>query len=307
MLTCACGTRFEVDDSLAGQEVLCPECQQPLRAPLGERPPQVTSAWALASILLALIGAFTLVGPLAAIVTGIVALIGISRNRQTLAGSGFAVVGICLGLLFTVLTFVALNVNDLFGLETWLRKRAMTAKVDTSGPMEIVEGAKRFALTRPNEKWGRVEGDRGDDEAVSSLQSDLDLLLMQVSRHAYIDVRTLKAGRFPTLDQCELELLGEINAPPQAGHFGEEDDLDFAPPLTAKRIDGRRLEVKDGMEGREMEVEIRCGGKKWMFLIRTYRRKQGDIYVVRADAPRNRFQAIRDEFRIALDSFRILR
>jgi hypothetical protein len=308
MLTCACGTRFEVDDSLAGQEVLCPECQQPLRAPPAERPPQVTSAWALASVLLALIGAFTLIGPIAAIGTGIIALIAISRSQKRLAGSGFAIVGIFLGILFTALTIVVLNVNDLFGLETWFRKRSMTAKVDTSGPMEIVEGGKGFALTRPNEKWGRVLGDRSDDEAVGTLQNNLDLLLMQLSLRAYVDVRTIKAGQFLTLDQCELELLAEMNTPRQPGNILDDDD-DFDPPTlrSAKRINGRRLDVKDGTEGREMEVEMRCGGKSWTFLIRTYRRKQGDIYVVRAYSPKNRFQTIRDQLQTALDSFRVLR
>ena len=123
MLTCACGARFEVDDSLAGQEVLCPECQQPVRATDAGRPPRVTSAWALASVLLALLGAFTVVGTIIAVVLGLIALVSIRRQRDRVTGSGFAVFGVCLGLLFTVLTIVAMNAVDLFGLESWLRDR----------------------------------------------------------------------------------------------------------------------------------------------------------------------------------------
>src|SRR4051812_13283476 len=52
-LTCACGARFEVEDTLAGQEVSCPECQQPLKAPALQRVPLRTSGFALASAQLA--------------------------------------------------------------------------------------------------------------------------------------------------------------------------------------------------------------------------------------------------------------
>src|SRR5689334_16012982 len=104
MITCACGARFEVDDTLAGQEVLCPDCQQPLKAPAVDRPPQLTSGWALASVVLALVGAFTLFGSLAAVLLGVIALISISRHRRQVSGTGFAVFGICLGVLFTGLT-----------------------------------------------------------------------------------------------------------------------------------------------------------------------------------------------------------
>src|SRR5579872_2104701 len=163
MLTCACGARFEVDDTLAGQEVLCPECQQPLKAPALERPPQVTSAWALASVVLALIGAFTVLGTLLAIVFGAVGLVSIARNRQRVTGTGFAILGICLGVLFTGLTVFALNTTDLLGLDAWVREHNLTERVDTSGPMEVVRVAKGFAITRPTEKWGQVLGNQSDE------------------------------------------------------------------------------------------------------------------------------------------------
>ncbi len=78
MLTCACGARFEVDDTLAGQDVFCPECQQPLKTPALDRPPQLTSGWALASVVLALVGAFTVVGTILAVLLGFYALLHIA-------------------------------------------------------------------------------------------------------------------------------------------------------------------------------------------------------------------------------------
>src|SRR5262249_23739752 len=168
----------------AGQEVLCPECQQPIQAPVLQRLPRVTSGWALASVLLALIGAFTVVGTVVAVLLGIIALVSISRHRHRVRGTGFAVLGIGMGLLFTVLTVVALNASDMFGLESWMRERTMAQKIDTSGPMEIVRGLKGFAITRPTEKWGQVQGHDSDDPAVGEVQNNLDLLLLHMALHA---------------------------------------------------------------------------------------------------------------------------
>jgi hypothetical protein len=307
MLTCACGARFDVDDSLAGQEVLCPECQQPLTTPSREQAPRVTSGWALASVVLALVGAFTVLGTVAAVLVGFIALLSISRNRERVTGTGFAIFGICLGILFTGLTLFALSAADVFGLETWLRERTMTHKVDTSGPLEIVQAATGFAITRPTEKWGQVQNNQSDDPLVVDVQRNLDLLLMQVARHAFIDVQTLPGGNFHTLDQCENEILNDFQgAKRPMGNLGEDED-DVWRNMHARLQSSRRLETKDGMEGREMIVEARRAGQTWLFHIRLYRRDKGRIFVVRAYAPRRRLTQIESELENALDSFRILR
>jgi hypothetical protein len=307
MLTCACGARFEVDDSLAGQEFLCPECQQPVSAPGADRLPRVTSGWALASVLLVFLGAFTVVGTVAAVILGGIALVSIRRQRDRVTGAGFAVFGICLGILFTGLTVVAMNAGDLFGLESWLRERNLALNLDTSGPLEIVQGIKGFAITRPTEKWGQVLDQDSGDPAVSDFQDQVDLLLMQMARHAYIDVRMLPViGPFRTLDQYEGEVLSDFEVQHRARNLFEDDDDDFRPAVRIRRLAERRLDAKDGMEGREMEVEVRCAGKPWHFLIRLYRRGNGGVYVVRAYGPKRRFAEIRSELESALDSFRIL-
>lgn len=307
MLTCACGARFEVDDTLAGQEVLCPECQQPVKAPDAERLPRVTSAWALASVVLALVGAFTVVGTVVAVLFGTIALVSIKRHRDRVTGAGFAVLGICLGILFTVLTVVALNADSMFGLESWLREHTLSQKIDTTGPMEIVRSIKGFAITRPTEKWGRVQGDDSDDPAVGAFQDNLDLLLMQMKRHAFIDVRTVPAAGLQTLDQCEADILANFQVQKRPANPFDDDDEDIPPAVRVRRLGERRLEMKDGMEGREIEVEVRCARKPWHFLIRLYRRGKGGVYVVRAYVPKKRFAELRGELEAALDSFRILR
>src|SRR4051812_32084289 len=116
-LTCACGARFELDDTFAGQEVHCPDCQQKLQAPglSGPASARRTSDWALASMVLALVGAFTVLGTVAAVLCGVVGLIRIGRDRDRVAGAGFALFGIVAGVIFTALTVFALVSGDLFG------------------------------------------------------------------------------------------------------------------------------------------------------------------------------------------------
>lgn len=307
MPTCPCGAHFEVDDSLAGQEVFCPECGQSIKARDAERQPRLTSGWALSSILLALIGAFTVVGTLVAVILGIIALVSIARRRDRVTGAGFAMFGICLGILFTVLTLVALNASDPFGLGTWLRERSLAQNIDTSGPLEVVQAFAGFAITRPTEKWGQVPDQDSGDPAVGGFQEQLDLLLMQMARHAFIDVRTLPVGPFRALDKCEADILREFEAQHRPRNLLDDDDEDFHPAVRVRRLGERRLDSKDGMEGREMEVEVLCAGKPWHFLIRLYRHGNGRVYVVRAYGPKRRFAEVRSELETALDSFRILR
>lgn len=305
MITCGCGARFEVEETLAGQEVLCPDCQQPLKVPAVDRPSQLTSAWALASVILALVGAFTVFGSLAAVFVGVLALFRISRHRQQVTGAGFAIFGICLGVLFTVLTLFALNTADVFGLETWLREQNLARQLDTSGPLEIIIGVKGFAITRPTEKWGQVRGNQSDDPVVSDLQRNLDLLLMQVTHHAFVDVRRMPAGNIRTFEQCQDEILAEFEGNNLRRPF-DEDDEEFHPVNRAHLQASRKLGIREGAEVRELEVEARRARQSWHFLIRLYRRGNGPIYVVRAYTPRRHRGRIEGELQTALDSFRLL-
>src|SRR5690242_9125914 len=106
-LSCPCGSTFEVDDTFAGQTVSCPECQASVKVPALRLGPPRTSGLAVASLVLALVGAFTLVGTVAAVLCGLGALIHVGRSGGRLAGASFAVLGMILGVLFTGLTLFA--------------------------------------------------------------------------------------------------------------------------------------------------------------------------------------------------------
>ena len=306
MLTCDCGARFEVDDALAGQDITCPECQQPLKAPARASAPPRTSGLALASVVLALVGAFTVVGTTAAVVLGSIALVRIRRHRDRLAGAGFAVFGVVAGLAFTTLTLFALSKDELFGLGGWVRERTMAGQVDTTGPLQIntSDGA---SITRPSEKWGRVRSGQGEDPAVGGLQQDRDLLLLNVSRYAYVDVKADRNNNGLDLNAYQTLVMAELQPRRQ---IGWEEEQPFGtvgePQLVGPARDFR---AGDALV-REFSVKLRRGGQVWRFLMRIYRKtddpgRTTPIYVVRGYTQQRRFRQHEAELRRAMDSFRL--
>src|SRR5439155_9402900 len=114
-LSCACGARFEVEETFAGQEISCPDCHQPMAVPSRRRQPVRTSGLAVASVVLSLVGAFTLVLTLLAALLGGVALLSIRRNGDRITGAVYAVFGMVAGLVFSGLFLVAIFLPELFG------------------------------------------------------------------------------------------------------------------------------------------------------------------------------------------------
>jgi hypothetical protein len=306
MLTCDCGARFEVEDTLAGQEVACPECQQPVKVPARHKVPPRTSAYALASVAVALIGAFT-PASLVAIGLGIAALVSIRRHRGRVTGAGFAVFGIVLGAAFSTLTGLAL-VMGFTGLGGYMRERTLARQIDTTGPLEVVEAAGGFAITRPSEKWGKASVPHLDDPFVDHFQNGRDLVLVQPAHYAVVDVKVEPRALFQPLDRWQDEVVAEFETQRQAPGGvpgGPDNDEDFPLPVRAKVVESHRLE-EAGREGREMILDVRVFGQSWRFLVRLYRQANGPIFIVRAYTQARRFAAHEDELRQALDSFRIL-
>jgi len=307
MLTCACGARFEVEDTLAGQEVACPECQQPVKVPARSRAAPRTSAYALASVVIALVGAFT-PATLLAVVLGAVALVHIARNRERVTGTGFAVFGIVLGLAFGGLTLFAFSDGELFGLGGCMRERTLTTALDTSGPLEITRPG--YTLTRPSEKWGQVPGARLDDPAIGGMQQGRDLLLMQPARYSFVDVKIERPAWGKGLDQMQQEVVDEFHPRPQQHVNGwnvEDEDDDFIRiPTRAVVVEGKRLPGVNGIEGSEMVLDVKRGGQRWRFVVRLYQKGTGPVYILRAYTQARRFPQVKVELFQALDSFRIL-
>ena len=180
VLTCACGARFELDDALAGEQIPCPECQVLVKAP--DVPPQPrTSYWALASTVLTLTGAFTVVGTLAAIGCGIVAMMRIRRQPERVRGLGFALFGMIAGLIFTVITLFALSRNLFANWGDQMRETLLADQIDVTGPLLMDGPGKSFTLMRPNKYWGKhLEMDKQTDPVLIALnRSKADLVIVK--------------------------------------------------------------------------------------------------------------------------------
>jgi hypothetical protein len=300
-LTCPCGTRFTAEDALAGREVLCPDCQQPVRAPAAPAAPRRTSLLALASAVLALVGAFTLVGTAAAVLLGLLALVGIARNRERVAGAGLAAFGVVAGGLLTAATLFALTSADLFGMAGWLPNMGGEG-VDTGGPLEVVLAEKGFAITRPTARWGRFAQGLRTNDVVGELQTDADLILVQAARHLYVDVTNEDGANGQGLDHWQAEALAALNG--GAGGPGRVAGLGLGPRATLRHT--TPLPTERGVERRELELDVRCGVEHWTMLLRLHQTADGDVFVTRAYARQNRFRQYEAELRKALDSFRVL-
>jgi hypothetical protein len=306
-LTCDCGARFDLPDLLAGGVVACPECRQPLEAPsaAAEGRPR-TSYLALLSVVLALAGAFTLVGSAAAVVLAAWSLLGIRRHKGRLAGARLAAAALALAVVTAALTLAVLARPRLLPVDVWLRARTLAGQVDLSGPAELRTRDGAVTVKRPSPRWGRLRDDRSDDPAVGELQHKRELLLADLSRHAYLDVsrRTdlAEAAEYARLlDQDLLARHTDLD--------GEEDNpfrRRFSPTLVV-REGGKRPAVGD-WQVREWTVVVRRGGQKWKFLVRACKKgRQADprnlspTYILRGYAPARHFPAVEDELRAALD------
>ena len=321
-LTCDCGARFEVEESLAGQSVSCPECQATLKAPAAHRPVVRTSGFALASFLLAIVGAFTVVGTVAAVVLGVVAVAFILRDRERQAGIGFAVCGVVLGCVFTALTLWSLSTGELFGLGSAMRRTQMADQlepVDPKAPLVIAENG--FSITRPSLKWQRAKKEFQFMLVEPLLRSEAVLLLVQPDLYAFIDVQIEADGR--TGESMDDYILNRMKPAPTHSKTGgkdkvndkskpgQKDDEEREEPSRLGdpvRVASRELPADAGIQqAHETTVEQTVDGKTWTLLVRTYRTVGGKLFIVRGFAEKARFGRVKDELEKSLDSFQVVK
>lgn len=321
-LTCDCGARFDVDESLAGQSVTCPECQAAVKAPTAHRPVVRTSGFALASFLLAIVGAFTVVGTAAAVILGLLAVVFILRDRERQAGLGFAVAGVALGVVFTGLTLWSLSTGELFGLGPAMRRTQMADQlepIDPKAPLEIAESG--FRITRPSLRWQRAKKDALLLPVQPLLRSDALLLLVQLDLYAFIDVQVEAGVQDRDLDQHILARMEPAAAAPASSggkdktgkktKAGQQDDEERPEPSRLgkpERVASRELPADPPVQqAHETTVEQTVDGKAWTVLVRTYRLANNKLFIVRGFAEKSRFGRVKDELEKALDSFQVVK
>lgn len=300
-LSCPCGATFEVEDTFAGQTVSCPECQASVKAPALCQGPPRTSGLAVASLVLALIGAFTVVGTLAAVLLGLGALVSIARSGGRLAGAGFAVFGLILGVLFTGLTAFAYYRGEPLGFADQWRQRLMEGRADFTGPLEIVRPDQGYKITRPSEKWGVARHDLSRE-----LGAEGNLLLVNPARDAYVEVSTMNAfGQgIDQLRQGVVKAFEDDERQHDSGNLS--DQLRRASDVRVR--ESKRLTTDEGYEVGEVILDARVMNQPLTYLIRVVKKPNArQAYYVRGWTSRRRFAQTEGELRKVMESLRIVR
>jgi hypothetical protein len=297
-LMCECGARLEIDDTFAGQTISCPDCQRALKAPAATRTAQRTSGFALTSLLLVLIGAFTVVGTALAVIFGGLALWQISRQRDRITGSAYAMAGIVLGVLLTGFSIFAYSSVELFGIGRLMVEAQWAGKLDYPPSDEVVR--KDFSIRRPSKAWG-VYREAPLHSFPGHFDNALeDALLVNVVEDAHI----LCLAKRISID-WEREAIQEFRTNDRVEFFGRKKR--GVQPTRFEVRSTKRLPQADGIDTVEMLIEKSMSGQQRQFILRVHKRR-GDVmmYIVAAGARQSNFERLEPQLRQALDSFRIL-
>lgn len=296
-LICTCGARLEIDDKFAGQTILCPDCHKQLETRPPPPKPARTSGWALASLMLALIGAFTVIGPVLAMLCGWVSLRQQERFPAKVGGKNYAWSGIILGGCFFVLSLGALWSAEVFGIDGLMREIEWASKVDY--PPDLVVKGNDFSVTRANESWGILKhvGREISEEA----QSD-DRILVRPRVDAQVGCMTIEVHEREEPDvHLERALQRFLNSELVAllGNFQGK-----APKLTPEARDKKKIEGPKGAMIQEMTVDLKLGGYPRTFLFRVIKVDHlFKINVIVGGTRRQRFARLEPELRKMLESY----
>lgn len=295
-LSCACGARFEVEDTFANQMVSCPECHEALKAPGAHRLPLRTSGYALASVIVALVFGFVpLFGPVLAVVLGLAGLVSISRHPDRVTGVGYAAAGIVIGLIFAGLSALAFTKVELFDQ---VRGHILGSQVDRAGPMEIVRDTDGFAITRPSPSWGVARPDM-----LKELNTGSVLTLVEPGKDAYMDVSIDWVGG-RSIDQCRDDVVAGYREPGN-DFFGNRRGK-FAKGEFKLR-ESHHLPALNGAQVEEVILDGRVYGQAFTFLIRLVKDEgSGRLYVLRGWVHQRKFDTVKPDMVKAMDSFRLL-
>jgi hypothetical protein len=305
-LTCTCGARLEIDDKFAGQAIICPDCQKPLPPHEPDSASRRTSGLALASIILALAGAFTIVGTVAAVLVGALALFHVSRDPGRLAGKGLAVAGMVLGAIMTAGTLFALSSVELFGLTALVAEAAWGDKLDYDGPLEVLRSQEGFAIKRPSKHWGVYKPPlwkAGGDLNQSAWD---DLLLVLPSDEAVVICFAERVNAEDGIARCQERFQREFRDMEKVGLFHNTGrGMLRGSPMIVK--DTRWPPLEGNTEKVEMQIDKRAGTEDKSFLVRILKVRGDDrMYVAIGGVRRSRYLRLEKEIREALDSFRLL-
>jgi hypothetical protein len=303
-VTCSCGARLEIDEKFLGKDIPCPDCARLLPTKTAAAPPPLdlpdhrrVSGLAVLSLTLAIVGAFTIVGTLAAIAVGMIALRRIARQPDKLDGAEYARAGIIAGGILTLVTLTALVAPTVFGIDQFLREMTTARKV-TYPPGTTIETADA-EITRPSSQWARFE------RAAAPSQDVLEnhFILYSTRDDAYIACQfaSLEGGeKFDAIEKKVLEQIFKSELFDRIGRLGGKGWNGEA--TVSERKPGAAKNTQ------EITADLRIAGINRRLLIQfTGPQGAGELprsIVLIACARANRFSGLEDDFRKAFASFK---
>jgi hypothetical protein len=250
-------------------------------------------------VLLGVTLAFTVVGTVAAVILGIIGLVSIARNRDRVAGAGYAVFGIVWGLIFTSVTLMALTRGELFGLDQ-VRQQIMGGEVDLTGPMEVIREKDGFAITRPNSRWGVAR-----ESLLQRLDPSASVLLANVLKDSYLSVTAQVTGPIG-MTHWRQSVIKNFNEAPEDKVFGKAANNSRVRRFKVREV--HALAPVDGTESEEMILDGREMGQARTYLVRIIKDDRNrKVYFIYAWTQSRRFPEVHADLRKAMDSFRILK
>lgn len=296
-LTCACGALLEIDDKFAGQTINCPDCQRKLQAPARDAGRR-TSGFALASLVCALVGAFTVVGTVLAVALGAFALWDIKRKPDRLVGRGFARAGIVAGVLLTGLTVYAYTSADFFGLDSIGRQGRLAGRVDYPKELELLveKDAARFSIVRPSARWGKLR-----EDPLSAREVTDHLVLVNPREDAHVLCRHFHVGDvnvdMETKTERALEKFRDSHLLEILG--GQKGALE----VQVRSV--KELPPEGDIVSAELILDTKPRGRERVFLMRLFRRKdEAWVYLIAGGARKDRFERLEPQLRQAIESFK---
>jgi hypothetical protein len=303
-LNCSCGVLLEVDETFAGQTISCPDCQRPVQVPAPGQGPVHTSGLAIASLVLALVGAFTILGTLLAAVLGGLALLRLKREPGRMTGRGFAIAGVTLGLVLTGLSLFAFSSVELFGLDTLLHEPQWAGRLDYDGPLEVVQSSDGFRITRPSKDWGVLKVQHGADLGFGEPPPQ-GVLLVNPRRSAYVAVVPVEVPDTWTLEECRDKAKEEFARLDLASSEGPTHRSRW--PSQVDVISSKTLADQDETETAELVVVKRARFQDTKYILHVVHKKQDTMmYLVAGGARTTRFAQVEPELREALKSFNLM-
>jgi hypothetical protein len=287
-VTCSCGARLEIDDKFAGQSIPCPDCHKPILAQPPLPPPTRTSGLAVLSLLMAIVGAFTIVGTLAAMACGAIAYRQLTRKRSNVGGVRIAQAGMILGAVFTVLAVAAYGSRSLLGVDSLLRRYLWANRLEYKDPLAVTKPLPNFgsvySLERPSLNWGVCKEN-------SQRQNDV-LMYVDLRDDAYILWMT---DRIDPQDDAAIIRDRAVQL------FQSSDYTKMIGKLPEQTPEPRNISNDNNVQ--EFFLDVVLSGIPRTFLFWVKREGNNYINVLVCGTRTHRFRHLDSVFRQTIDSF----